>query len=111
MTGAKSALEQEKAHYEKRINIAERLRTSATGMIRNIMEASGLDKLSVPEGKVSISKGSNSLHLEVDFAPPQGYELPSEVRPDKAAIKSFLEGGGEMLGATLVTGSKSVRVV
>lgn len=108
--GASEAKKAAAAHYERRMAIAEKQEKLCDHIIRTILEAAGMTKFAVPEGKISITPGRVSLVLADDFEPPQGYQK-IKVTPDNAAIKSALEAGEKMPGASLVTGKPSVRIV
>lgn len=74
-----------------------------------VLDAVGLRKMVTPAGTVSVSPGRQSLALDADSTPPQGYAR-TRIEPDKAAIKAALEQGETMPGASLVTGQPIIQV-
>lgn len=87
----------------------ERASEAKKSLIRSIMKAAKLDKLTLPEATLSITKPSRSVGIENVDDLPQGY-FRVERKADKAAIKKSLEAGEEVPGAFLVLGSEGLTI-
>jgi Gp157 protein len=106
MAGAVKArvidLSARQSRYERK---SEAMRT----LIRNIMQAAKLPKLTLPEATLSITAPRQTVGIEDLDALPQGY-FKTVRQADKDAIKQALAGGAEIPGAILVTGSSGLMI-
>lgn len=91
-----------KARFERQSDGYKRL-------VHSLMEAAGVDKLTLPEASLSIRQGSESVNVIDVNELPQGY-FKTERQADKAAIKSAIKAGEQIPGAELVTGDASLTI-
>lgn len=78
-------------------------------LVKSVMQAAMLDKLTLPEATLSITKPRTSVNvLNVDDL-PQGY-FKSVRQADKTAIKAALERGEKIPGAELALGEDGLMV-
>lgn len=87
----------------------ERKSAAMKHLIKAIMRAADLSKLTLAEATLSIIKPRPSVEVHSVDDLPQGYFQPVR-KPDTAAIKSALERGEEIPGAFLVTGEPGLMV-
>jgi hypothetical protein len=87
----------------------ERKSDAMKSLIRNIMRAANLQKLTLPEATLSILAPRQTVGIEDLDAIPQGYYRTVK-QADKEAIKQALAGGAEIPGAILVTGSSGLMI-
>lgn len=72
----------------------------ARTLLKSLMDAAGVDRLTLPEATVSITKPRVVVETTDLDAIPQGY-AKFEKRADKAALKTALEAGEDVPGAAL----------
>lgn len=87
----------------------ERKSDAMRHLIKNIMRAAKLDKISLTEASLSLTKARQTVGIEDLDQLPQGY-FKTIRQADKAAIKSALEQGEEIPGAFLVTGDTGLTI-
>lgn len=87
----------------------ERKAEAMKALIRGIMDAARLDKLTLPEATISITKARASVEVIVPEDLPQGF-YALERKPDKKALFAALSAGDHVPGARLVSGSPSLVV-
>lgn len=107
--GAKAAKADLVSRYDARIASADKRQAALRNMMRMVLEASDLKGRKLPEGSISLTPGKASLVLADDFSPPQGYRV-EKIEPDTKAIKSALESGAVIDGASLQIGNPIVTV-
>lgn len=87
----------------------ERKSEAMRWLIKSIMRAAKLDKATLTEASLTITKPRTSVEvLNVDDL-PQGY-FKTVRQADKTAIKSALEKGDQIPGAELVTGDSGLTI-
>ena len=106
MVGAIKAREVDMAARRARF---ERKSDAMRSLIRNIMQAAKLPKLTLDEATLSITSPRRTVVVEDLEALPQGY-FKTVRQADKTAIKSALEQGNEIPGAVMATGSPGLMV-
>ncbi|MBZ9873118.1 siphovirus Gp157 family protein [Mesorhizobium sp. BR1-1-9] len=87
----------------------ERKSEAMRSLIKSIMRAANLDRLTLTEATLSLTKARQTVGIEDLEALPQGYFRTTR-QADKAAIKSALEQGEEIPGAFLVTGDTGLTI-
>lgn len=87
----------------------ERKSEAMKQLIRNVMQAASLSKITLPEATLSITSPRSTVGIEDLEQLPQGY-FKTVRQADKAAIKEALFSGQEIPGAYLVTGSPGLMV-
>jgi hypothetical protein len=87
----------------------ERKADAMKSLIRSIMQAAQLPKLTLPEATLSITKPRQTVSVENVDQLPQGY-FTTVRQADKAALKQALERGDEIPGAVLATGSAGLMI-
>lgn len=106
MAGAVKAREEElfarRGRFERK---AEAMRS----LIKSIMRAAHLDKLTLTEASLSLTKGRQTVGIEDLEQLPQGY-FKTTRQADKAAIKSAFDRGEEIPGAFIVTGDMGLTI-
>lgn len=75
-----------------------RRKDAMRALLLRLLKAADLNKVSLPEATVSVSKGR------------AGVEIVDESEPDKTAIKTALDAGEDVPGAVLREGQPSVTV-
>ncbi len=89
-----------RGRYERKSEAMKRL-------IRSVMQAADLDKLTLTEATISITKPRASVNvLDVDELPQGFYRVKREA--DKTALKSALEKGETVPGAELALGEPGI---
>lgn len=78
-------------------------------LIKNIMLAGGIDKLTLAEATLSITKGRASVEITEVAELPQGF-FALERKPNKQAILASLTAEQPVPGARLVPGKPSLMV-
>lgn len=87
----------------------ERRKEFCRSLAQRVLEASGRDKITLPEASVSRSVGRDSVEIvSVDDLPQGLYAV--ERKPDKKAIAEQLKAGEELPGARMVKGAPSITV-
>lgn len=87
----------------------ERKSEAMRSLIKSIMRAANLDKLTLTEASLSLTKPRQTVGIEDLEALPQGY-FKTTRQADKAAIKNALERGEDIPGAFLVTGDCGLTI-
>lgn len=104
-----------KAMAERKSDLAERTarwqrRDDAMGvLIKGLLDVAGLEKLTLPEATISITRGRESVDVVDVDALPQGY-FAVERKADKTAIGAALKAGETIPGAALKRGDDSITV-
>lgn len=81
----------------------------ARSLLKTLLHAGDLDKITLPEATVSITKPRIVVEvLDLD-AIPQGF-AKFEKRADKAALKAAMEAGEEIPGAALILSDDGIMV-
>ncbi len=106
MAGAVKAREDELSQRRGRF---ERKAEAMRSLIKSIMRAARLDKLTLTEASLSLTKGRQTVGIDDLEQLPQGY-FKTIRQADKAAIKSALEQGEQIPGAFLVTGDTGLTI-
>lgn len=87
----------------------ERKSDAMKHLIKSVMQAGHLTKMTLPEATLSITKPRTSVTiLDVDEL-PQGY-FKTIRQADKAAIKTVLERGENIPGAELALGDEGLTI-
>lgn len=81
----------------------------ARALLKSLLDAADLDKLTLPEATVSITKPRTIVEITDLEAIPQGF-AKIEKRADKTALKAALEAGEEIPGAVLGLSEASITV-
>ncbi|MGY2995488.1 siphovirus Gp157 family protein [Mesorhizobium sp. URHB0026] len=87
----------------------ERKSEAMRSLIKSIMRAAKLDKITLTEASLSLTKARQTVGIEDLDQLPQGY-FKTTRQADKAAIKSALEQGEQIPGAFLVTGDMGLTI-
>ena len=103
------AIKAREADLSARRGRYERKSDAMRVMIKAIMKAAEIDKLTLTEASLSISKPRTSVEVHSVEDLPQGY-FKTVRQADKTAIKSALEKGEEIPGAYLVTGDAGLTI-
>lgn len=106
MAGAIKAREVDLAARRGRF---ERKSDAMRSLIRSVMQAASLDKLTLTEASLSIAKGRRSVNVVNVDDLPQGF-FKTVRQADKTAIKSALERGDAIPGAEMVTGDEVLTI-
>ena len=87
----------------------ERKSEAMRWLIKAVMRAAALDKLTLPEATLSVTKARQTVNvLNVDEL-PQGF-FKTVRQADKTALKSALEKGEQIPGAELATGDTGLMI-
>lgn len=87
----------------------ERRKEFCRALAQRVLEASGRDKITLPEATIAKQAGKESVEItNVDDLPQGTYA--TERKPDKKAIGEQLKAGAEVPGARLVMGADGVRI-
>lgn len=87
----------------------ERKSDAMRQLIRAVMKAAKLDKVSLTEASLSLTRGRQTVGIDDLDALPQGY-FKTIRQADKAAIKASFDAGEPVPGAILVTGAESLTI-
>lgn len=87
----------------------ERKAEAMKALIKSIMRAARLDRLTLTEATLSLTKARQTVGIEDLDALPQGY-FKTTRQADKAAIKSAFDRGEEIPGAFIVTGDTGLTI-
>jgi hypothetical protein len=104
-----SAIKERKADISERQARYERQSEGFKALIKSIMLAADLDKLTMPDATVSVTKARAIVEITDETALPQGTYTIKKI-PDKAAIKRLLDQGEQIPGAVLSLGDESLSV-
>lgn len=106
MASAIKAIKQDNAERQARF---ERKADGASALLKSLLIAADVDKVTLPEATVSITKPRTRVNITNVNDLPQGYFV-TERRPKSADIKAALERGDEIPGATLELGDDGLMV-
>lgn len=96
------ALASRRARFEKKA-------AAMRSLIKSIMQAADLPKITLPEATISLQSPRASVNVTDLDAIPQGYfRLKKEA--DKTALKKALEAGEEIPGAELALGDETLSI-
>ena len=87
----------------------ERKSEAMRSLIKSIMRAAHLDKITLTEASLSLTKARQTVGIEDLDALPQGY-FKTTRQADKAAIKNAFDRGEEIPGAFIVTGETGLTI-
>ncbi len=87
----------------------ERRKEFCRSLAQRVLEASGRDKITLPEATVTKVAGRDSVEIIDLDAIPQGY-AKFEKKPDKTAIAASLKAGEAVPGAELRHGADTIGV-
>jgi len=87
----------------------ERKSDAMRQLIKAVMRAAKLDKISLTEASLSLTKPRQTVGIEDLDALPQGY-FKTIRQADKAAIKSAFDQGDQIPGAFIVTGDTGLMI-
>lgn len=96
-------------HLSARAGRFERKADAMKTLIKSIMRAAGLDKVTLTEASLSLTKGRQTVGIEDLEQLPQGM-FKTIRQADKAAIKSAFDRGEEIPGAFIVTGEQGLTI-
>lgn len=82
---------------------------SLKALAHSILDAAGLQKITLPEATLSISKARTFVNITDINELPQG-TFTTERKADKATLKRLLEAGETIPGAELVMGDETLTV-
>lgn len=106
MASAVKAIKQDNAERQARF---ERKADGATALLKSLLLAADLDKVTLPEATVSITKPRTKCVIDDVNELPQGF-YAVERKPKTAEIKAALEAGDEVPGARLELGDDGLMV-
>lgn len=104
-----SAIKERKADIGERQARFERQSEGFKALIKSIMLAADLDKLTLPDATVSVTKARTIVEITDETALPQGFVEIKRV-PKKTEIKKALEAGEEIPGASLGLSEEGLMV-
>lgn len=87
----------------------ERSADAMKSLAHSLMEAAGVDKVTLPEATVFVTKPRTSVNIINVEDLPQGY-FRIKREADKTAIKSALEQGEHIPGAELALGDEGLTI-
>lgn len=96
------ALSERRARYERQADGIKKI-------MQMIMESAGQDKVTLPEGTLSITKAREGVNVFDAEQLPQGY-FKTERKADKKAILAALTSGNPIPGAELTIGDCGLTV-
>ena len=100
--------ERETAMAARRVRF-ERKSGAMEALIKAVMKAAKLDKLTLPEATLSILKPRQLVGIENVDDLPQGF-FKTERKADKAAIKAAFDAGEDVPGAIRVIGENGLSI-
>lgn len=103
------AIKERKAEIAERQARYERKSDGAKALIKSIMLAADLPKVTLPDATVSITKPRTKVEITDLAALPQGFFVV-ERKAKSAEIKAALEAGEEIPGAVLALGDEGLTV-
>jgi hypothetical protein len=104
-----SAIKERKGEIAERQARFERQSEGYKTLIKSMMIAADLDKVTLPDATVSVTKPRITVEITDLEAIPQGY-AKFEKKPDKTAIKAALEAGNDIPGAALGLSDEGLMV-
>ena len=87
----------------------ERKSEAMRSLIKSIMRAANLDRITLTEASLSLTKARQTVGIEDLDQLPQGY-FKTTRQADKAAIKAAFDRGEEIPGTFLVTGDMGLTI-
>jgi chromosome segregation ATPase len=96
-------LEARALRYRKRMETARKV-------IQKAMEQAGVRKLELPEATLSIGRTPQGVVIFEEAAIPDEYWIEQKPKLNKAAIKSDLKAGKNVVGATLDNGASRLTI-
>lgn len=106
MASAIKAIKQDNAERQARF---ERKADGASALLKSLLLAADVDRVTLPEATVSITKPRTKVNILDDAALPQGFYAVLR-KPKSAEIKAALEAGEKVPGAELVLGDEGLMV-
>lgn len=106
MAEAIKAIKQDNADRQARY---ERKAAGAAALLKSLLLAADVDKVTLPEATVSITKPRTTVEITDENALPQGFVEIRRV-PKKSEIKKALEAGEEIPGAALGLSEEGLMV-
>lgn len=103
------AIAERKSDLTERSVRWQRREDAMDALIKGLMEVSGLEKLTLPEATISLSKSRASVEITNEAELPQGF-VRIVRQPDKTAIGDALKSGADVPGAMLAYGETSLTV-
>lgn len=104
-----SAIKERKADIAERQVRYERQSDGYRALIKSVMIAADLDKVTLPDATVSVTKPRVTVEITDEASLPQGFVEVKRV-PRKAEIKKALEAGEEIPGAVLGLSEEGLMV-
>jgi len=104
-----SAIKERKADIAERQARYERQSEGYKTLIKSVMIAADLDKLTLPDATISVTKPRTTVEIIDEAALPQGF-VEIKRLPKKAEIKKALEAGEEIPGASLGLSEEGLMV-
>jgi hypothetical protein len=104
-----SAIKQRKADIAERQARYERQSEGFKALIKSMMLAADLDKLTLPDATISVTKARTIVEITDEASLPQGFVEIKRV-PKKTEIKKALEAGEEIPGASLGLSEEGLMV-
>ena len=93
------------ARKKTMVNAKDRLKE----YLRFNMEASGITKINSPLFNITLAKGRDSVRIDDESLLPDDY-IKMAIVPDKTLIGKAIKDGYDVPGASLSTGSSSIRI-
>ena len=106
MASAIKAIKQDNAERQARF---ERKADGASAMLKSLLIAADVDKVTLPEATVSVTSVRTIVEITDEDALPQGFVELKRV-PKKAEIKKALEAGEQIPGAALGLSGEGLMV-
>lgn len=106
MAASVKAIKQDNAERQSRF---ERKADGATALLKSLLLAADVDRVTLPEATVSITKPRTKVNILDEDALPQGFYAVLR-KPKSAEIKAALEAGEQVPGAELVLGEEGLMV-
>lgn len=104
-----SAIKERKQEIAERQARYERQEDGYTALLKSLLIAAGVDKLTLPDATVSITKPRIVVEITDETAIPQGFVEIKRI-PKKAEIKKALEAGEIIPGAALGLSDDGIMV-
>lgn len=104
-----SAIKARKQEIAERQSRYERKSDGAKALLKGVMLAADLPKVTLPDATVSITKARTIVEITDETALPQGFVEIRRV-PKKTEIKAALEAGEEIPGAALGLSEEGLMV-
>lgn len=104
-----AAIKERKAEIAERQARYERQEDGYTALLKSLLIAADVDKVTLPDATVSITKPRIIVEITDEAAIPQGFVEIKRV-PKKSEIKKALEAGEEIPGASLGLSDDGIMV-